>query len=294
MLRAFLALSLLSQMHSAPDPTQNFISESEWRAESLLTVPVVPTRDPKHVAPVIDASGAIAVDLDTGEILFDRGLHSRRAIASITKVMTAIIILEENDLEDIVTVSEAASEEIGSQIYLKSGEQMTVGNMLRALLIGSANDAAYALAEYNAGSVDQFVEKMNKKARILGLYNTHFQNPVGLDHTLNYSTPYDLAILGRYAYRKPFVEETVSQVSGVVRSVDGKYTHELHNTNQLLGGYLHIEGIKTGRTDLAGLCLMAIGSNADGKKVLTVVLDSPDRFRETKVLLDWAFRAYTW
>jgi len=253
----------------------------------------VPIKDASYVRPVIGAEGAIAVDLETGEILFSQNNHRSRSIASLTKIMTAIVILEENNLDEIVTISKKASSEIGSQIYLKEGEQMTVRNLLTALLISSANDSAYALAEYNAGSVENFVAKMNKKAKLLGLYNTSFANPVGLDDSKNYSTPYDLAILGRYAYRKPFVAETVGIKETTVSSING-LKHTVVSTNKILGGYLNIEGIKTGKTEDAGLCLMAIGNNGDGRKVLAIVLDSPDRFKETKILLDWAFRAYKW
>ena len=154
----------------------------------ILSVSPIPIKKNSYIAPIIEATSVIAMDNQTGEILYEKNLHTRRQIASITKLMTAIIILEENDLDSIVTVPQKANYADGSQMFLRTGEQITVENLLYGLLINSANDSAETLAEHNAGSLDAFVEKMNKKALDLGLINTHFQNPVGYDHRKNYSS----------------------------------------------------------------------------------------------------------
>lgn len=295
MLRAFFTLSLLASLNASDPAAMNaFIDDNSWQAASLLEAPPVPVKDQSFVSPLIVAKAALAVDVASGEILFEQNAHALRAIASLTKVMTAIVVLEENDLEEVVTVSRAAAEVSGSEIYLRAGEKIRVEALLKALLISSANDAAVALAEHNAGSMSAFVEKMNRKAELMGLHNSSFSNPIGLDNIANYSTAHDVAVMGRYLYRKPFVGGVVGLKEERIYSVDGSLSHDLLNTNKLLGNYLKIKGIKTGSTEEAGLCLLAIGANEDNREVVAVVLDSPDRFQEMKILLDWIFRAYKW
>lgn len=293
MFRAFFVLTLLTNLNADPGAFNGYVDNSQWQAASLLETPVLPVKDQSFIAPIIGASGALAIDVDTGEILFDQNPHQILAIASLTKVMTAIVILEENDLDEIVTVGTNAAEIQGSRAYLRVGEKIKVSELIKALLVNSSNDAAVALAEHNAASVENFVKKMNLKAESLGLNNTHFSNPIGLDSVDNYSTAHDVAVMGRYLYRKPIIKDIVDIKETTVYSVNG-ISHNLVNTNKLLGNYLNIKGIKTGSTEEAGLCLMAIGSNQQGKEVLSVVLGSPDRFTETKVMIDWAFRAYKW
>lgn len=295
MLRAFFTLSLLASLNAPDSAGMNaFVDENSWQAASLLEAPLVPVKDKSFVSPLIAAKAVLAVDLDSGEVLFEQNAHDLRSIASLTKVMTAIVVLEENDLEEVVTVSSSAAEVAGSEVYLRAGEKIRLEELLKALLISSANDASIALAEHNAGSVAAFVEKMNHKAKLMGLYNTSFSNPIGLDNIANYSTAHDVAVMGRYLYRKPFVEGVVGLKEDKIYSVDGSLSHNLLNTNKLLGNYLKIKGIKTGSTEEAGLCLLAIGANVDDRQVVAVVLDSPDRFQEMKILLDWIFRAYKW
>lgn len=261
---------------------------------NLLSVSAIPVKREGFISPVIEAHSSIAMDNQTGEILYEKSAHERRQIASITKLMTAIIILEENDLNSVVTVSAKANGEDGSQMFLRTGEKITVENLLYGLIINSANDAAITLAEFNAETVDKFVEKMNQKALSLGLINTHFQNPVGFDHRQNYSSAYDVAKLSRYAYQKQFIQKAAEIKELKIQSVDQAYTHELESTNELLGSYLNIKGLKTGHTDQAGLCLVSIAENDQYHDIITVVLGSPARFRESKILIDWTFRAYIW
>ena len=208
--------------------------------------------------------------------------------------MTMLIILEENDIGEVVKVSANAATVEGSEMFLRPDEEITVKNLLFGCIIHSANDAAVALAEHNAGTVKAFVEKMNTYALKLGLVNTHFSNPIGLDETDNYSSAYDIAKLSKHLYQKEFIRDAAVLKELDVKSVDGNYTHKLKSTNDLLGSYLKVKGLKTGSTDKAGLCLVAIAENDKGNDIITVVLDSPARFTETKILIDWVFRAYNW
>lgn len=253
-----------------------------------------PVKNPYYISPIIGAAASVAIDMDTGAILYEKNLHDRRAIASITKLMTLLIVLEENDLTDIVTVSRKAAETNGSQMNLAAGEQIALENLVYGAIIHSANDAAIALAEHNAGSTDAFVIKMNNKAAELGLLNSHFANPSGLDDPNNYSSAYDVAKMAKIVYANSFIQHAATLETLEVKSVDGKRVHPLKSTNELLGGYFKVKGLKTGSTDAAGLCLATVAENIDGHEIITVVLGSPDRFKESKILIDWVFRAFSW
>lgn len=253
-----------------------------------------PIKDALHISPIIGARGSIAQDINSGEVLFEKNPDERLKIASITKLMTLLIVLDENKLDDVVTVSRTAAGTPGSTMFLAAGEQITEENLIYGALINSANDAAVALAEHNAGSSAAFVVKMNNKAKDLGLTNTHFSNPVGLDDSDNYSSSRDIANLGKYLYHNPLIKKIAKIKNMDVRSVNGNYTHKLESTNKLLDSYLKINGLKTGTTDDAGRCLIAVAENKDGHEIVTVVLNSPDRFGESKILIDWVFRAFTW
>lgn len=291
------ALQPILPMHTTeeiPIVEEATFSIQKLNFSDLLSVSPIPIKRDGFIAPVIEAASAIAMDNQTGEILYERNIHDRRQIASITKLMTAIIILEENDMNSIVTVSSKANHEDGSQMFLRTGEQITIENLMYGLIINSANDAAMTLAEFNAGSEKAFVEKMNQKALSLGLLNTHFQNPIGFDSSTNYSSAHDVAKLARYAYQKEFIKKAAAIKEMEVTSTDKQYTHLLQTTNQLLDSYLNIKGLKTGSTDGAGLCLTAVAENDNGNDIITVVLGSPARFQESKVLIDWVFRAFIW
>lgn len=255
----------------------------------------VPIKKPELISPIIKANGSIAIDLKTGKILFEKNIHERLQLASITKLMTILIILEENKIDEVVTVSANAASTSGSRMNLVKGEEITIDNLLLGSLINSANDAAVALAEHNAGTVEAFVEKMNKRALELGLVNTRFSNPAGLDGPHNYSSAFDIAKLGSYIYHNDFIKNAASIQTLEVSSISGNYIHKLKTTNDLLGNeFYKIKGLKTGQTTAAGLCLIAIAENDSGNEVVTVVLGSPARFTETKILVDWLFRAYNW
>ena len=253
-----------------------------------------PIKNPYYIEPIIEARAAIGVDMESGAILYEKNVHESMPIASITKLMTILIILEENDLTETVTISQNAAETPGSQMFLRAGEQIALENLVYGAIIHSANDAAVALSEHNSGSTSAFVEKMNNKAASLGLVNTSFANPTGLDDPNNYSSAYDVAKLAQEVYSYDFIQHAASFKSLEVKSINGNVTHSLESTNDLLDSYLNIKGLKTGKTDAAGLCLVSVAENIYEDEVVTVVLNSPDRFRETKIFTDWLFRAYTW
>lgn len=273
----------------------SFVKTASSNLSKLIESDSIPIKKPQYISPIIDAKGSIVMDIKTNTILFEKNIHERMQIASITKLMTILIILEENKLDEVVKISGNTAQTTGTKMFLKPGETITIENLLYGAIIPSANDAAVALAEYNAETVEKFVEKMNKRALELGLINTHFSNPIGLDGPTNYSSPYDIAKLGSYIYHNKFMKEAAVIKELEVKSTQGEYIHQLKTTNDLLGNeYYKFKGLKTGQTDAAKLCLAAIAENEKGNEIITVVLGSPARFTETKILVDWIFRAYNW
>ena len=271
---------------------------SSFNNADLLSVSRVPVKKNESISPSIEAKAGLIMDVDSGVILYEKSAREKLPIASLTKIMTAILILESHALHEVVTVEEnyaaMPEDEIGVKIWLRQYEKMTVGNLLIALLVRSAGDAAFALADYHNGSVEKFVEEMNEKAKTLNLKNTHFTNPIGLDDGEHYSSAFDLAILTKYALRFPAFRNTVKIKQATITSVDGKIDHSFYNTNILLDSYLDIQGVKTGTTDEAGESLINLARNYQGYEVVSVLLNSPDRFQENKSIIDWVFRSYEW
>ncbi len=302
MLNSLLSLYFAGSISGNPSPqiTEEIEPKTEisliqdFQLDSVLSPHAAPLKNPEMVAPVLNAKSTLSMDLKSGTILYEKNAHQRLPIASITKLMTMLIILEENALNETVTVTANAARTEGSNMNLQAGEQISLNSLLQGTLIHSANDAAVALAEHNTGSTEKFVEKMNKRALELGLVNTHYANPTGLDHPDNYSSAYDIAQLSRIVYKKDFIRNTATTPEITVHSLNKNITHRLEATNELLDSYLNIKGLKTGRTDAAGQCFSAIAQNDQNNEIITVVLNSPDRFQETKILVDWSFRAYTW
>lgn len=262
----------------------------------------IPKKNSHNIEPVIQAKAAIAIDMKSGLILYGKNINNPLPIASISKLMTGIIILEENTPDEIVTISKNAAKTGGSEAGLIAGEKMTIENLLYALLLPSGNDAAVALAEHNSQNIKNFVKKMNKKSRLIGLNSTSFINPTGLDEknsiskikNTNLSSAYDLGILAQYAYKKKFIQDTVKKKTYEIYSTDKKIRHQLVNKNELLKSYFKVLGLKTGTTEQAGECLAAIIENNGGNSILTIVLNSPNRYNESKILADWVFRSYNW
>jgi D-alanyl-D-alanine carboxypeptidase (penicillin-binding protein 5/6) len=245
----------------------------------------------KAEAPELTSKAALVMDADTGQVLFSKKPDERLPMASTTKIMTAIVVLESLELDATVMVSRKAHFQSGSVVGLNVLDVVTVEQLLYWLLVFSGNDAAVALAEKASGSVDQFVVKMNDKAKALGLTNTHFTNANGLDRTGHYSSCADLATMTRYAMKN----ETFRKV--VITSVydlphPGAYAPaEPHNSNALLAKYDWITGVKTGSTPTGGYCMVASGTR-DGISLIAVQLGAKDdetRWAEVEALFKYGF-----
>ncbi|NLE75389.1 MAG: D-alanyl-D-alanine carboxypeptidase [Chloroflexi bacterium] len=233
------------------------------------------------------AKAALLGDPETGQVLLAKNAHERLPMASTTKVMTALLVLEQAQLSDLVTVSSVAAFTGGQMVGFVPGEQLTVLELLYGLMLHSGNDAASALAEHVGGSAAEFVARMNVRAQELGMVDTHFVNPHGLDADGHYSSAHDLWLLTRAALQIPVFREIVAtaEYSGAGR----RYA----NLNELLGAYPGADGVKTGTTEWAGECLIASASS-QGHQWVTVVLDSPDRYADTRLLLSYAHQTYRW
>ena len=246
---------------------------------------------PKAAMPDVRmAAGALVTE--DGRVLWSRSVSDRRAIASITKLMTAVVALENGELDDPVTVT-AASQTVGeSTSFLRVGEQLPLSEVLEASLVKSGNDAAVALAIHIAGSEDAFVDLMNAKAQELGLSRTRFANPHGLDETGHYSTAADVAVLSRYAMSKPEVRRVVSQKTATIGR--GSRSEKVVNTNLLIGNYTGANGVKTGWTSKAGYCV--VNSARRGEiELYAIVLGTTNetqRFRDAVELFDFGFAHY--
>lgn len=292
MLRTLLSLFLFSSLSAAPISAE--LAPAQFNPISLLQVSSIPSKEAKIVAPAIDAKAALVMDADTGIILYEKASRTKMPIASLTKIMTASVILDSHELDEVVTIEESYRDVPGVKIGLHQGEKLTVQSLLTGLLVRSGGDAALALAKYHSGSDEKFAEEMNKKSETLHLSDTQFKNPIGLDQDGHYSTAYDLAILTKYAMRDPVFRAIVRLPEAEIISLNGGERHAFKNTNQLLGSYLNVIGVKTGTTDAAGESIINWIKGPQGKNIISVVLDSPDRFQESKSLLDWVLRNYFW
>lgn len=241
----------------------------------------------------VPCAAAILVDEDSGTVLYEKNADARRPIASITKVMTLLLTFEALEagkisLDDFVPVSEHAYHMGGSQIWLEPGEEMTLNDMLKAICISSANDAAVAVAEYVGGSEPAFAEMMNARAAELGMTNTHFVNACGLDEPEHLSTARDVAVMSREMLLHH--TEVRDYCSIWMDTLRGGAT-QLVNTNKLLKSYSGITGLKTGTTGKAGVCISA-SAERDGLRLIAVVLGAAsgkERFQAASTLLDYGF-----
>jgi D-alanyl-D-alanine carboxypeptidase len=265
-----------------------------FRPEELLLVHALPAAVPGAVCPEIQAKAGLVTDVRTGIRICAKNVDTPLPMASLTKIMTAILILEDHAMNEVVTVQNDFSDLEGVRIWLRYGEKLTVYDLLQALLIRSAGDAAIALAEHHSGDVASFVASMNHRADQLGLTETRFVNPVGLDADGHHSSADDLALMTRYALRFPEFREIIRRDKARITSTDGKIDHSFDSTNYLLGSYLDIAGVKTGTTDLAGQSLINLARDENGNEILSILLNSPQRFQENKGLIDWTFRHYRW
>ena len=234
----------------------------------------------------ISAKSAVLLDAHTGRVLYAKDHHKKSLIASTTKIMTALVICEQCNVLDRVQIPKEAVGIEGSSMYLREGEILTVQELLYGMMLHSGNDAAVALAIYCGGTVEAFAELMNDKAYRLGLENTHFVNPNGLDHPEHYSTAYDLAVLSAYAMNNPIFARTVSAKSLTVGS------RSLRNHNKLLWQFDGAEGIKTGYTKAAGRILVSSASRS-GRRLIAVTIHAPNDWQDHKTLLETGFAKYS-
>jgi D-alanyl-D-alanine carboxypeptidase (penicillin-binding protein 5/6) len=224
-------------------------------------------------APARTAKSAIVIDASDGAVLYRKNAAERRPMASTTKLMTALLTLERARPSEVFTAPQYNAGAAESKINLRKGERMRAGDLLKALLLESANDAAATLAQNISGSRQAFVEAMNERARQLGLRNTSYANPVGLDEPGNYSTASDLARLARHLLTSRRVARIVNLPSAVLRS--GSHRRVVDNRNDLVARYAFVDGVKTGHTSQAGYLLVGAAHNAEGARVITVVMGEP-------------------
>lgn len=228
--------------------------------------------------------------LVNGQTYRERNANTRRPVASLTKIMTALIVLETCNLDEVVVVSQGAASETGSRIGLRRGDRLRVRDLLAATLMASANDACRALADHACGNQKAFVVKMNERARDLNLENTRFSNACGHDSSRLYSTAHDLALLAEKAMQKPLFARLVAKRGMKISTVKGSRTFHLRNKNRLIGSYPGALGVKTGTTPNAGQCLVALAERED-RKVLLVFMHARNRWRIAPAMLDAAFAA---
>lgn len=244
-----------------------------------------------------NAKSVILIEASTGDILYERNSHEKLPPASMTKMMSMLLIMESIDKgiikwDDIVTVSSNASSMGGSQILLETGEEMTVEDLFKGIAVASGNDAVVALAEYIAGSVEEFVNMMNNKAKELNLNDTYFKNPHGLNDTNHYSSAYDMSVIAKELAKHEDVFKYTSIYEDYLREGTQKKLW-LVNTNKLVRFYKGVDGLKTGYTEEAGYCLTATANK--GFRVIAVVMGEPSselRNKEVSEMLDYAYATY--
>ena len=241
---------------------------------------------PAKASVVVSARSAVLIDAATGRVLWEKQAQEQALIASTTKIMTGLLIAEDCDLNAEVRIPKAAVGIEGSSLYLKEGEVLTVEALLYGMMLRSGNDAATALAIHHSGSVEHFAETMNRKARLLGLTNTSYANPHGLDSEENYSTALDLARLTACAMDNPVFYKVVSTRS--IRLGERTFT----NHNKLLWQYDGAVGVKTGYTRSAGRILVSCAER-DGRRLIAVTISAPDDWNDHKKLLDHGFSKFS-
>jgi len=242
---------------------------------------------PWRVAP---AHGILLKELNSGRVLYEHDAGKRMSPASLTKIMSALVILERGQLDDFVTISPNAARAHKTHLRMKAGQVFRLDDLLKAMLIMSANDACLAAVEHVGGNEAQFVALMNDKAEALGLADTHFSNGCGFDNPDHYSTAEDLAALSIIALDQPIFRQLVREERAIITPISGHRAYVLHNTNRLLGRIPGVEGIKTGFTSKAGRCLIAKVSQ-NGNDLLLVILNSKRRWNTATNLITYGLQA---
>lgn len=278
-----LALGLWTAAHDLSQAASDIPARAPQAGQ---LVSLAPRPLPWRSAP---AHSILLKELRSGRVLYQHESEKRLSPASLTKIMSALVILEKGRLDDQVTVSRNAARAHKTHLRLKIGEVFRLEDLLKAMLIVSANDACLAAVEHVGGDEEQFVMLMNAKAATLGLADTHFRNACGFDHPDHYSTAEDLAKLSEVALQNPIFRELVREERELITPITGHRAYILHNTNRLLGRVPGVEGVKTGFTSKAGRCLIAKVSQ-NGSDLLLVILNSNRRWNTAKSLIDYGLR----
>ncbi len=233
----------------------------------------------------------IVMEVGSKRVLFGNNIHDKKYMASTTKILTAIVIIENCDLSETVTVTDKTVGVEGSSIYLQAGEKLTVKELLYGLMLRSGNDCAETLAVYCSGSIEKFAELMNQTAARIGATESHFVNPHGLHDDMHYTTAYDLALISCYAIRNENFKEIVSSKTADISFSTQNYRRHLINKNKMLKEFEGSDGIKTGYTKKAGRCLVS-SCERNGMHLVCVVLNCPPMFERSKSLLTDCFERY--
>jgi len=253
-------------------------------APAPVRVGAIPLAPP----PAIVAQSAIVVDVESGRVLYAKNADQRRAVASTQKIITALCVLDAGNLDKVVTIAASDGACEPTKLGLKAGETYTRRELLKVLMVKSANDVARTLARDVGGTQEEFAAMMNRKCASLGMRNSHFNNPHGLTEAGQFSTARDMAIAATAAYRSPIIRSFAATKAFTFRFNDGR-TRLLENTNKVLKTLPYCDGMKTGTTDASGRCLISSGS-LNGRSVICVVLKSntPNIWSDSTKLLRWA------
>ncbi len=303
LLKVFSPINILASPEGTNESEQESIDEENAEQDNIDQENVESENTEENILSEdimqIESTSAVLMEGSTGEIIYEKNKDERLHPASITKIMTMLLIFEAIDegrfkLDDEVTVSEHAASLGGSQVYLEPGEIQTVETMIKCIAIASANDASAAMSEFVAGTEEEFIRRMNERAKELGMENTNFVNSYGLDADNHYSSAYDVALMSKELISKfPQISDysTIWMENIIHSTKKGESEFGLTNTNRLVRFYDGITGLKTGSTGLAKYCLSAT-ANRDGMNLISVILAAPStkiRFNEAAKLLDYGF-----
>lgn len=285
---ALLSFSILLPACGVDTPPRRATTVNPAPTREESQQPLQATSVPLNAPPPVVAESAIVIDPVSGRVLFAKNADAQRPIASTQKLLTALVVMDSGSLSDPVTIAPVDTQCEPTKLNLKPGETYTRGDLLRVLLVKSANDVARALARDVGGSIDGFADMMNRKAASLGMRNSHFENPNGLPNPMQHSTARDIAIAARSAWRSQTIRSMTALKATTFRYNNGT-ERTLENTNKLLKKVPYCDGLKTGTTDLAGRCLVSSGT-LDGRSAIVVVLksNSANVWTDSEKLLRWS------
>ena len=283
---AMLALAVSCTV--APQSRVQTSQQGTQRVDTSSAAPVRVAAIPLEAPPHITGESAIVVDIESGRVLYAKNADQRRAVASTQKILTAMCVIDDGNIDRRVTIAASDGNVVPTKLWLRPGEVYTRRELTRVLMVNSANDVARALARDVAGSQAAFSSMMNRKAASLGMRNSNFMNPHGLTEDGQYSTARDMAIAARAAYRYPLIREFMNTREFTFRFNDGR-TRSMRNTNRVLRSLDYCNGMKTGTTVASGRCLISTGE-LHGRSVIVVVLrsDSANIWSDSEKLLRWA------